>query len=101
MTVGKQLVPVAIIGERSRLAHQPVDDVPIIDTPLATSAQPRHRVTQLLGIPHLDHLGVQTRLHTLADQPARHRVDIALHFDDAARFHTHLQPLARFEAMTR
>lgn len=89
VTAGKQFVPVAIIGERPRLADQPVDDVPVVDPLLATSAQTRHLVPQLLGVPHLNHLGVQAGLHFLADQPAGHRVDVPLHFDDAARFHPH------------
>jgi len=101
VAAGKQLVPVAIIGEGPRLADQPVDDVPVIDALLATATQARHLVSQLLGIPHLNHLGVQARLHLLADQPAGHRVDVALHFDDAARFHAHPQPLARLQSMTR
>ena len=101
VAAGKQFVPVAIIGERPRLTDQPVDDVSVIDPLLATSAQARHLVPQLLGVPHLNHLGVQAGLHLLADQPAGHRVDVPLHFDDAARFHPHTQPLARFQSMTR
>ena len=75
--------------------------MPVIDTLLATTTQPRHLVSQFLGIPHLNHLGVQAGFHPLADQPTGHRVDVPLHFDNAARFHTHPQPLARLQAMTR
>ena len=95
MAAGKQLFSIAIIGECPRFTHQPVDDVPVINVLLATPAQARHRVSQLLGVPHLNHLGVQARLHFLADQPAGHRVDVPLHFDDAAGFHTHRHTLAR------
>ena len=38
---GEQVLPVAVVGERSRLAHQPVDDVPVVDPVLAASTQPR------------------------------------------------------------
>jgi hypothetical protein len=101
VAAGKQFVPVPIIGECPRLADQPVDDVPVIDPLLATPAQARHLVSQLLGIPHFNHLGVQAGFHLLADQPAGHRVDVPLHFDDAARFHAHTQPLTRLQSMAR
>jgi hypothetical protein len=101
VAAGEHLLAVTIVGERSRLADQPVDHVPVIDAMLAPTTQARHLLTHLLGIPHFHMLGVQTRLHLLTDQPARHRVDIALHFDDATLFHTHLEPLACLQATTR
>ena len=101
VAAGKQVRTVAIVGERPGLAHQPVDDVPVLDVMLATSTQPRQLLHPLLGVPHFDALGVQPGLHPLVDQPARHRVDVALHADDAARFHAHTQPLARLQALTR
>ena len=94
VAAGKQILAVAIVGERPGLADQPVDDVPVLHVMLATSTQPRQPLPQLLGVPHFDMLGVQPDLHPLADQPARHRVNVVLHFDDAARFHAHVQPLA-------
>lgn len=101
VAAGEHLLAVAIVGERPRLADQPVDHMPVIDAMLAPATQARHLLAQLLGIPHFDMLGVQTCLHPLADQPARHRVDIALHLDDAAPFHAHRQPLACLKSMTR
>ena len=101
VAAGKQVRAVAIVGERPRLADQPVDHVPVLDVMLATSTQPRQLLHPLLGVPHLDALGVQPGLHPLVDQPARHRVDVALHADDAARFHAHTQPLARLQSLTR
>jgi hypothetical protein len=101
VATGKHLLAVAIVGERPGLAHQPVDHVPVIDAMLATAAQPRHLLHLLLGVPHLHMLGVQPRLHLLADQPARHRVDVALHLDDAPPFHAHSQPLACLQTLTR
>jgi hypothetical protein len=101
VAAGKQVLAVAIVGERPRLTDQPVDNVPVLDVMLATSTQPRQLLAQLLGVPHFDTLGVQPSLHLLADQPARHRVNVVLHFDDAARFHAYTQPLARLQSMTR
>jgi len=101
VAAGKQILTVAIVGERPGLADQPVDDVPIVDAMLATSAQAWQPLHQLLGVPHFDALGKQAGVHPFADQSAGHRVDVVLHLDDAARFHTHTQPLARLQALTR
>lgn len=100
-TAGKEIGLVAIIGERSRLANQPVDDVPVVHPVLTPAPQPRYDLHLLLAVPDLDPLGVQAGLHPLADQSATHRVDIALHADGAARLHPHPQPLACFQAMRR
>ena len=40
-TARKQIRAVAIVGKRPWLAHQPVDDVPILDRVLAATTQPR------------------------------------------------------------
>ena len=100
-TAGKKIRLVAIIGKGSRLADQPVDDVPIVHPVLAPTSQPRHHLYLLLTVPDLDLLGIQAGLHPLADQPATHRVDIALDADGTARLHPHPQPLARFQPMWR
>jgi hypothetical protein len=96
---GEQVGPIAVVGERSRLAHQPVDDVPVVDLVLAASAQTGQFFHPLLGVEDLDPLGVQSRLDPLADQPTGHRVDVPFHPHDAARFHAHTQPFARFQAV--
>ena len=101
LAAGKQVRTIAVVGERPGFADQPIDHVPVLDVMLATSTQPRQLLAQLLGVPHFDALGVQTGLHPLVDQPARHRVDVVVHVDDAARFHAHPQPLTRFQSMTR
>ena len=101
VAAGKQILAIAIVGEGPRLADQPVDDVPVLDVMLATPAQARHLFLPLLGVPHFNVLGVQPGFHPLADQSARDRVDVALHFDEAACFHAHPQPLARLQPMTR
>jgi hypothetical protein len=95
----EQVVAVAVGGERPRLAHQPVDDVPVRDAVLAPAAQPRQALHEVLGIPDLDLVGVQPRFHPLADQPAGHRVGIAADMDGAAGIDPHLEPLAGVEAL--
>jgi hypothetical protein len=87
----KQLGPVAIPGERARLAHQPLDHVPIIDVVLGPAAQTRHHLLLPLAVPHLDRVGIHPHFHLLIDQPGRHRVGVPLHGDRAARLHPHRQ----------
>ncbi|HEX2185771.1 MAG TPA: hypothetical protein VHN78_09730, partial [Chloroflexota bacterium] len=75
--------------------------MPVVDPVLAPSPQPGQLFHPPLGVPDLDPLGVQAGLDPLADQPAGHRVDVALHPDGAARLHAHPQPLASFQPARR
>jgi hypothetical protein len=50
---GEQVSLVAIFGKRSWLAHQPVNDMAIVDAMLVLTPQPGHRQHQLLAVPHL------------------------------------------------
>jgi len=98
---GEQVGPIAVIGKGSRLADQPVDDVPILDLVLALAPQARQLFHLPLGVPNLDPLGIQAGLHPLTDEPAGHRVDIAGHMDGAAGVHPHLQPFAGLQTPCR
>jgi hypothetical protein len=100
-TAGKQVGPVAIIGKGSGLADQPVDDVPILDLVFAPAPQAGQLLHLPLGVPDLDPLGIQAGFHPLADEPARHRVDVARHMNGAAAVHSHLQPFARLQTPLR
>jgi hypothetical protein len=97
VTRGKQLLAIAIMCKRSGFTHQPVDDVAILDVPLISSTQPRHVLHQLLGIPHLHVLGIETDHDPLADQPAWHRVVVPLDVDHTTWIDTRLQPTARVQ----
>jgi hypothetical protein len=98
---GEQVVAVAVVGERPRLAHQPVDDVPVLDPVLAPAAQPRQPLHQALAVPHLQVIRVQARFYPLPDEPARHRVDVLTHVDGAAAIDPHAQPLTRLQPPRR
>jgi hypothetical protein len=100
-TGGEQVRAVTIVGERARLAHQPVDDMPVVDPMLAASAQPGQFFHAPLGVPDLDPLGVEAGLDPLTDQPSRHRVHVPLHPDGAACLHPRPQPLACFQPALR
>jgi hypothetical protein len=98
---GEQVLAIAVVGERARLAHQPVDDVAIRHPVLPLPVQPRQHVDAPLCVPDLDPLRVQPRLDPLADQPAGHRVDVARHPDRAARAHLDPQPPTRLQPPRR
>jgi hypothetical protein len=97
----KQFLPMAILGKRPGLAHQPVDHVPVAHPLLVPAPQPRQPFNQLLGVPHLHVLGVQAGLDFLADQPARHRVAVPFHMDQAALVYATTSPLARLQPSCR
>ena len=93
----EHLGTVAVVGERPRLANEGVDHVPVIDAVLAFAAQPGHLLHPLLAVMDLEALREQPRLDPLADEPAGHRVGVALDVDRAAPVHPHLPALARLQ----
>lgn len=97
----KQLRAIPVVREGTWLPHQPVDHVTVLDPVLAATAQTRQTLHTPARVPHLDRLRADPRLHPFADQPARHRVDIALQVDRAAAVHTHLPTLARLQTTLR
>jgi hypothetical protein len=96
-----QLFAIHVAGKRPGLPHQPVDDVPVVDPVLVLAPQTRQTLHQFLGIPDLDLLQADPRLHLQADQPRRHRVGVVLHLDGAAPTHTHTLPFQRLQAPGR
>lgn len=97
----EQVLPVPVRRERTRLADQPVDHVPVRDPVLTPTPQPRHPLHHLLRVPHLHVLGVQPDLDPLPDQPARHRVRVPADVDRAARVHLRLDATRRLEPTRR
>ena len=100
-TAGEQVVAVAVVREGARLAHQPVDDVPIVNAVLAAAPQARQPFHQPLGVPDLDVVGVQTGLDPFPNESAGHRVGVALHVDSAAAIDPHPHALAGFQTTRR
>jgi len=97
----KQLLTIAVLGKGSGLAHQPIDHVPVVHALLVPAAQTWLPLDQLLGVPHLDLLGIQADLDFLADQPAGHRVTVPLDVNQAALVHATTSPLACFQPSCR
>jgi hypothetical protein len=100
-TRGEQVVAVTIVGECSRLAYQPVNDMPVVDAMFASSTQSRQAFHKVLGVPDLDVIGVQTCLDPFADQAAGHRVGVAADVDGAATIDTHRDAFAGVQALGR
>jgi hypothetical protein len=98
---GKQLLPIAVLGKRSRLAHQPVNDVPVIHPVLVATPQTWQLLDQVLRVPHLHPFGIKPRLDHLPNQPAGHRVTVALQVNQAARVHATGLLLTRFQTPRR
>jgi hypothetical protein len=80
----EQIVAVGIVRERARLADQRVNDVPVIDGVSVSAHQPRPRFHAPVRKPHLDAVGIEPRFRPLADQPAVHRVRVAVNVNQAA-----------------
>jgi len=97
----EQLLAVTVAGERPRLTHQPVDDVPVGDAVLAPATQPGTALDEALAVPDLDVVGVQSSLHPFADQATRHRVGIAADMDGATAIDTHRDAFASVQALDR
>jgi hypothetical protein len=97
----EQVVVVAVVGESARLAHQPVDDVPVFDAMLAAATQTRQAFHLLLAVPDVEVVGVDADLDPFADQTAGHRVGVAADVDRAAAIHTDPHALAGVEALRR
>jgi hypothetical protein len=97
----EQIIAVAVVGEGARLAHQPVDDMPVLDAMLAAAAQARQAFHLLLGVPNVDVVGVDTGLDPFADQAAGHRVGVAENVDRAAAVHAYRHALTGVESLCR
>jgi len=96
-----QLFAVHKAGKRPGLAHQPGNDVPVVDPMLVPAPQARHPLHHFLGIPDLDGLHTNPCLNLLADQTRRHRVGVVFHADGAPPPHTHALPLQAVEPACR
>jgi hypothetical protein len=97
----KQFLPIPILRKRSRLAQQPVDDVPVVHQVLVPSPQPGQPFDELLRVPHFQVFRIQLHVHLLADQPARHHVTVPLHVNHTALIHAAPEPSARFQPPRR
>jgi hypothetical protein len=98
---GKQVLAITVVVESARLAHQLVDDVPVMDRMLVASDQARQRVHPRARVPDFYTVGIQPGFDLFADQTAMHRVGVAVDVDQAARVHMDRQTQATVQALRR
>jgi hypothetical protein len=98
---GEHRVAVAVLLERPGLAHQPVDDVAVLDAMLASASESRQGV-QLPGpVPDVERLGPDVDVHLFADQSAGQRVDVAADMDRAPGIDPGLEPSRHLQPASR
>jgi hypothetical protein len=89
------------MGERSRLPHQPVNDVPVVDAMLVATARARQALDQLLRVPHIEVFHEEADLDLFANEPTGHRVAVAVDVDQAAAIDASQNALASLQAPGR
>jgi hypothetical protein len=100
-TGGKHRIAVAVLLERPGLAHQPVDDVAVLDAMLASASESRQGV-QLSGpVPDVESLGSDVNIHLFADQTAGQRIGVASDVDRAPRIDPRFEPAGHFQPASR
>ena len=80
----EQVLTIDIVGESAGLTHQLVDDMSIMDSVLVTADQARPRLDMVIRIPDLDAVRVEPGFDPFADEPARHRISVAMNVNQTA-----------------
>jgi hypothetical protein len=80
----KQIVAVGVVRERGGLADQRIDDVPVVHRMAIPAHQPRQGVDLLVRVPDLDAVGEEPGFDFFADEPAVHRIGVAVNVNQAA-----------------
>ncbi len=94
-------IAVAVLLERPGLAHQPVDDVPVVDAIVRASAQAWQLLHLLAAVPDLQMIGEHPRFHDLSDQTAVDRVAVPFHHDQASSVHPRANSLGGIQTPIR
>ena len=99
--IGEQILAIPVVLKGTRLPHQLIDDVPVVDGVFVSPHQPRQRVDSNSRVPDFHTVGMQPGLDYLADQAAVDRVGIAVNVDQAPRVHAHRQPQTTILSLRR
>jgi hypothetical protein len=99
--VGEQVLTIAIILKGPGLAHQLIDEVPVVDRMFVATHQTRQRVHAASGVPDLHTVRIQPGFHCLADQTAVDRVYVAMNVNQASRVHVDCQTQATVQSLLR
>jgi hypothetical protein len=94
-------IAVAVLLERPGLAHQPVDDVAVLDAMSPPTSEPRQGVQFPGPVPDVEGLGPDVDIDLFADQSAGQRVGVATDVDRAARVDPRLEPSGHLQPSGR
>ena len=97
----KQVLPKAIVGERPRLSHQPVNDMPILDVVAPFASQTWQGLQVALSVPDFDRFDTEARFHPFANEASGHGIGIVAHPDRAVGADAGVDPLGGFQASGR
>ena len=98
---GEHRIAVAVLLERPGLAHQPVDDVAVLDAMLASASESRQGVDLPGPVPDVEGLGPDVNIHLFADQTAGQRVGVAADMDRAPGIDPGLEPASHLQPASR
>ena len=98
---GEHRVAVAVLLERPGLAHQPVDDVAVLDAMSAPAPEPRQGVELPGPVPDVEGLGPDVDIDLFADQTTRQRVGVAADVDRAPGIDPGLEPSRHLQPASR
>ena len=98
---GEHRIAVAVLLERPGLAHQPVDDVAVLDAMLAPASESWQGVHLPGPMPDVEGLGPDVDIDLFADQTARQRIGVAADVDRAARIDSGLEPSGHLQPASR
>jgi hypothetical protein len=98
---GEHRIAVAVLLERPGLAHQPVDDVAVLDAMLAPASESRQGVKLSGPVPDFEGFSSDMNINLFADQAARQRVGIAADVDRAPRIDPRFEPSGHLQPSDR
>jgi hypothetical protein len=80
----EHVLSILVVLECTRLAHQRIDHVPVIDRVLAAARQPGHPLDFAPPVPDLDRVRVDHHVDPVPHQPAGNRIRVPLDLDRTA-----------------
>jgi hypothetical protein len=89
---GEHRIAVAVLLERPGLAHQPVDDVAVLDAMLAPASESRQGVDLPGPVPDVEGFGPDVNIYLFADQTTGQRIGVAADVDRAPGIDPGLEP---------
>jgi hypothetical protein len=98
---GEHRIAVAVLLERPGLAHQPVDDVAVLDAMLASASKSRQGVELSGPVPDVEGLGPDVDIYLFADQTTGQRVGVAADMDRAPGIDPGLEPASHLQPASR